>query len=78
MCNMPNLKRVGPAALAGLENLEKLHMSFNPLLTEIHPKALARPDDIGETYNWPLVKEVRAFVDIIEMKPKSRVVSGTK
>lgn len=58
MCNMPALKRVGPGSLAGLEQLTKLHMSFNPALSDVDPKALARPDDIGETYDWPPVKEV--------------------
>ncbi|CAH0404488.1 unnamed protein product [Chilo suppressalis] len=58
MCNMPILKKIGQGALAGLENLEKLHLSFNPQLTYISPKALARPDDIGENYDWPMVKEL--------------------
>ncbi|XP_038219832.1 leucine-rich repeat neuronal protein 3-like [Zerene cesonia] len=58
MCNMVELSRIGAGALAGLQNLEKLHMSFNPKLTYIDPKALARPDDIGENYDWPLVKEL--------------------
>ncbi|XP_050678439.1 leucine-rich repeat neuronal protein 3-like isoform X2 [Leptidea sinapis] len=58
MCNMNSLNRIGAGALAGLENLERLHMSFNPKLGYIDPKALARPDDIGETYDWPLIKEL--------------------
>lgn len=58
MCNMKSLRSVGAGALAGLENLERLHMSFNPKLTHIDPKALARPDDIGETYDWPIIREV--------------------
>ncbi|KAM3955508.1 toll-like receptor 1 [Aphomia sociella] len=58
MCNMPVLKQIGLGAMAGLENLESLHMSNNPQLTFLDPKALARPDDIGETYDWPLIKEL--------------------
>ncbi|CAK1546426.1 unnamed protein product [Leptosia nina] len=58
MCNMPQLKRIGAGALAGLESVERLHMSYNPKLSFIDPKALARADDIGETYDWPLVKEL--------------------
>ncbi|XP_072948626.1 tsukushi-like [Epargyreus clarus] len=58
MCNMKHLKRIGAGALGGLENLQQLHMSYNPQLTYIDPKALARPDDIGETYDWPLIKEL--------------------
>ncbi|XP_052748969.1 leucine-rich repeat neuronal protein 3-like [Galleria mellonella] len=58
MCNMPALRQVGAGALAGLESLESLHMSYNPKLAVIDPKALARPDDIGETYDWPLIKEL--------------------
>ncbi|XP_047038831.1 leucine-rich repeat neuronal protein 3-like [Helicoverpa zea] len=58
MCNMPKLRRIGMGALAGLESVQKLHISFNPSLSEIDPKALARPDDIGETYDWPAVKEL--------------------
>ncbi|XP_063836619.1 leucine-rich repeat-containing G-protein coupled receptor 6-like [Ostrinia nubilalis] len=58
MCNMHSLKRIGPEALSGLENLEKLHLSFNPQLSELSPRALARPDDIGETYDWPLISEL--------------------
>nr|XP_026483458.1 leucine-rich repeat neuronal protein 3-like [Vanessa tameamea]XP_026483459.1 leucine-rich repeat neuronal protein 3-like [Vanessa tameamea] len=58
MCNMQSLKSIGAGALAGLENLQTLHLSFNPKLSFIDPKALARPDDIGETYDWPLVKEL--------------------
>ncbi|KAL4711237.1 hypothetical protein ACJJTC_019078 [Scirpophaga incertulas] len=58
MCNMQSLKRIGQGALAGLQKLEKLHMSFNPMLSEIHAKALARPDDIGETYDWPPLTEL--------------------
>ncbi|KAJ0182873.1 hypothetical protein K1T71_000849 [Dendrolimus kikuchii] len=48
MCNMPVLRKIG----------RSLHMSFNPSLSEIDPKALARADDIGETYDWPLVKKI--------------------
>ncbi|XP_063632622.1 leucine-rich repeat neuronal protein 3-like [Cydia splendana] len=58
MCNMPELRRIGTGALAGLKTLSKLHISFNPKLAEIAPKALARPDDQGENYVWPLVKEL--------------------
>ncbi|CAH2056150.1 unnamed protein product, partial [Iphiclides podalirius] len=58
MCNMKSLRSIGPGALAGLESLERLHMSFNPKLAHIDPKAMARPDDIGETYDWPVVKEI--------------------
>ncbi|CAH0713006.1 unnamed protein product, partial [Brenthis ino] len=58
MCNMRALVSIGAGALSGLENLQKLHMSFNPKLEHIDPKALARPDDIGETYDWPLIKEL--------------------
>ncbi|CAH2101947.1 unnamed protein product [Euphydryas editha] len=58
MCNMKKLTSIGAGALAGLENLKKLHLSFNPKLSFIDPKALARPDDIGETYDWPLIKEL--------------------
>ncbi|KAI8433357.1 hypothetical protein MSG28_015398 [Choristoneura fumiferana] len=58
MCNMPELKRIGAGALAGLENLVKLHLSYNPKLEDIDAKALARPDDIGETYDWPMIKEL--------------------
>ncbi|CAH2101948.1 unnamed protein product [Euphydryas editha] len=58
MCNMEALTSIGAGALSGLENLKKLHMSFNPKLSFIDPKALARPDDIGETYDWPLIKEL--------------------
>lgn len=58
MCNMPNLKRIGPGALAGLENIQRIHISFNPNLRLIDSKALARPDDIGENYDWPIVKEL--------------------
>lgn len=59
MCNMPALKSIGAGSLAGLESLQKLHLSFNPRLEYLDPKALARPDDIGENYDWPIVKEVR-------------------
>ncbi|XP_059056388.1 leucine-rich repeat neuronal protein 3-like [Achroia grisella] len=58
MCNMPELKAIGAGTLAGLEALENLHMSYNPKLSTIDPKALARVDDIGETYDWPLIKEL--------------------
>ncbi|KAL0809227.1 hypothetical protein ABMA28_011446 [Loxostege sticticalis] len=58
MCNMHSLKRIGPEALSGLENLESLHLAFNPQLSELSPRALARPDEIGETYDWPLIKEL--------------------
>ncbi|KAG6443873.1 hypothetical protein O3G_MSEX003089 [Manduca sexta] len=58
MCNMQSLRRIGAGALAGLENLVRLHLSYNPSLEFIDPKALARPDDIGETYDWPLIKEL--------------------
>ncbi|KAJ2943319.1 hypothetical protein O0L34_g12124 [Tuta absoluta] len=58
MCNMESLKRVGPNALGGLQNLNKLHMSFNPALSEIDPKALARADDNGENNVWPPIKEL--------------------
>ncbi|KAJ8706279.1 hypothetical protein PYW08_010905 [Mythimna loreyi] len=58
MCNMPKLRRIGEGTLAGLESIQKLHMSFNPALSYVHPKALARVDDIGETYDWPMVKEL--------------------
>ncbi|XP_075988800.1 toll-like receptor 3 [Anticarsia gemmatalis] len=58
MCNMPSLKRIGAGALAGLENLQRLHMSFNPSLSYVDPKALAKPDEIGENYDWPMVKEL--------------------
>lgn len=61
MCNMPALRKIGRSALSGLENLVELHMSFNPSLSEIDPKALARADDIGETYDWPLVKKVSSL-----------------
>ncbi|XP_060809017.1 leucine-rich repeat neuronal protein 3 [Amyelois transitella] len=53
MCNMPKLTRVGISSLAGLENLERLHMSYNEKLSYIDPKALARPDDIGEMFVYP-------------------------
>lgn len=56
---MKVLTSIGESALAGLENLKKLHLSFNRKLRYIDPKALARPDDVGETYDWPLIKEVR-------------------
>ncbi|CAB3257480.1 unnamed protein product [Arctia plantaginis] len=58
MCNIPTLKYIGAGALAGLENLKRLHLSFNPSLEHIDPKALARPDEIGETYVWPMLKEL--------------------
>ncbi|OWR47952.1 leucine-rich transmembrane protein, partial [Danaus plexippus plexippus] len=58
MCNMKRLTRIGAGALAGLENIQRLHISFNPKLRVVDPKALARPDDIGETYDWPIVKEL--------------------
>ncbi|KAI5640071.1 leucine rich repeat domain-containing protein [Phthorimaea operculella] len=58
MCNMESLKRVGLGALGGLQNLKKLHMSSNPALSEIDPKALARADDTGENYVWPPIKEL--------------------
>ncbi|XP_045538461.1 leucine-rich repeat neuronal protein 2-like isoform X2 [Papilio machaon] len=58
MCNMRELRSIESGALAGLENLQRLHVSFNPKLTFIDPRALARPDDIGETYDWPTVKEL--------------------
>ncbi|CAH2235407.1 jg13266 [Pararge aegeria aegeria] len=58
MCNMKQLTRIGPGALAGLQNIQSLHISFNPKLHTIDPRALARPDDIGENYDWPLVKEL--------------------
>ncbi|XP_053621887.1 leucine-rich repeat neuronal protein 3-like [Plodia interpunctella] len=53
MCNMPKLVRVGISSLANLQSLEKLHMSFNEKLSYIDPKALARPDDIGEMFDYP-------------------------
>lgn len=65
MCNMASLRRIGPGALAGLESLSKLHLSLNPQLAEIDPKALARADDIGETYVWPPIKEVSAYIFLI-------------
>ncbi|XP_023955290.2 leucine-rich repeat neuronal protein 2-like [Bicyclus anynana] len=58
MCNMEQLTRIGPGALAGLQTVQRLHISFNPQLRSVHPRALARADDIGETYDWPLVKEL--------------------
>lgn len=58
MCNMRELRSIESGALAGLENLQSLHVSFNPKLTFLDPRALARPDDIGETYDWPTIKEV--------------------
>ncbi|XP_049883850.1 leucine-rich repeat neuronal protein 3-like [Pectinophora gossypiella] len=58
MCNMPELRSIGAGALGGLQALSALHMSFNPKLSSIHPKALARPDDIGENYDWPPVTEL--------------------
>ncbi|CAK1592914.1 unnamed protein product [Parnassius mnemosyne] len=58
MCNMKSLRSIGAGALAGLENLESLHLSFNPKLSNLDPKAMARPDDIGETYDWPALKEL--------------------
>ncbi|XP_026322617.1 leucine-rich repeat neuronal protein 1-like [Hyposmocoma kahamanoa] len=58
MCNMAQLRRIGAGSLSGLESLSKLHLSLNPRLTEIDAKALARADDIGETYVWPPIKEL--------------------
>ncbi|XP_068621969.1 leucine-rich repeat neuronal protein 3-like [Battus philenor] len=58
MCNMKALRSIGAGSLAGLENLQSLHMSFNPKLSHLDPKAMARPDDIGETYDWPPVREL--------------------
>ncbi|XP_041971218.1 leucine-rich repeat neuronal protein 3-like [Aricia agestis] len=58
MCNMPALMSIGAGALAGLQSLQRLHLSHNPRLRYIDPRALARPDDIGETWDWPLVKEI--------------------
>ncbi|KAJ8706280.1 hypothetical protein PYW08_010906 [Mythimna loreyi] len=58
MSYMPKLRRVGEGTLAGLENIQKLHMSFNPALRHLHPKALAKVHDVGESYDWPVVKEL--------------------
>ncbi|CAF4888198.1 unnamed protein product [Pieris macdunnoughi] len=58
MCNMRKLQRIGAGALAGLETIQRLHMCCNPQLSYIDPKALARSDDIGETYDWPIIKEL--------------------
>ncbi|CAH0404485.1 unnamed protein product [Chilo suppressalis] len=58
ICNMPVLTEIGPGALGYVENLEKLHLSFNPQLRHISPTALTRPAKKWEGYEWPMVKEL--------------------
>ncbi|XP_061728079.1 leucine-rich repeat neuronal protein 2-like isoform X2 [Cydia pomonella] len=58
MSSMPELHRIGTAALARLPMLSKLHLSFNPKLAVIEPLALASPGDHRESYVWPMIKEL--------------------